>query len=85
MRSIVFTESAVRYLQALTPRDRFSAVNAIEDLKRHPCLYQPWTEAGLRVMVCDCPKVIYDVSPDTSDNLTAGDVTILRILCTGMP
>jgi len=36
-------------------------------------------------MICDRHRVIYQLDPDTGDNMTAGDVTVLRILGPGMP
>ncbi len=85
MRGIAFTLSAIKDLEAMTKRDRFAAVNAIEGLARNPCIYDVWAEARARVMVCGRQRVVYELNPDTADNRTAGDITILRILGPEMP
>jgi hypothetical protein len=36
-------------------------------------------------MICDRHRVIDQLDPDTGDNMTAGDVTVPRILGPGMP
>jgi len=85
MRSISFTVSAIRDLEALTRRERFAVVNAIEGLPCHPCLYEVWVGARARLMGCGSQRVVYELTPDTADNQAAGDITILRILGPEMP
>ena len=52
---------------------------AIQDLRQHPCKWPAGEHPGVR----ECPiaghMIMYEVSPDTGDNRTAGDVAILRV------
>lgn len=61
--------------------ERFAHVRlAINALKLAPCRWPAWPKrAGTRKLSVEGYVVIYRVMPDTSDNRTAGYVTILRI------
>ena len=52
---------------------------ALHDLRRYPCKWPAGEHPGVR----ECPvagyMMMYEVSPDTGDNRTAGDVVILRV------
>jgi hypothetical protein len=56
---------------------------AINGLQALPCFYALGNAPGSRVMVCGGHRVLYEVSPDTGDNATAGNVMILRVLGPG--
>jgi plasmid stabilization system protein ParE len=96
VRSLGFTDRAVADFEAVrawftqpgagsaAKRRLQRIVLAIEGLPRVPCFYQTGAAPGTRVMICQRHRVIYQLDPDTGDNITAGDVTILRILGPGM-
>ena len=57
--------------------------NAIRRLKVTPCLYAAGSQAGAREMACEGHRVIYEVTPDTGQNDSAGDVLVLRVFGPG--
>lgn len=52
---------------------------AVQDLRRHPCRWPVGEHAGLRERHVEGYRVVHTVAPDTGDNATAGDVTVLRV------
>ena len=62
-------------------RCRLTAIwTAIERLRQNPCLYPAGEYPGLRELPCDGGyRALYEVSPDTGRNETAGDVLVLRV------
>jgi plasmid stabilization system protein ParE len=96
-RSLGFTDRAVADFEAVrawytqpgagsVAKKRLLRITlAIEGLPRFPCFYKAGASPGTRVMICDRHRVIDQLDPDTGDNMTAGDVTVLRILGPGMP
>ena len=56
---------------------------AIRGLKQNPCLYARGADPGTRELPCEGHRVVYAVEPDTGDNATAGDVTVLAVFGPG--
>ncbi len=55
----------------------------MRQLKATPCLYALGEHAGVREMLCEGYRVIYEVTPDTGQNDSAGDVLVLRVFGPG--
>jgi plasmid stabilization system protein ParE len=53
--------------------------DAIRDLRRHPCRWPIGDHPGIRERSVGGYRILYEVSLDTGDDATAGDVRILRI------
>jgi hypothetical protein len=61
-------------------------VHAIQALVHHPVRYRRlFDDPTRRMLVVREYRVIYTVNPDTGDNRTAGDVTVLAVLGPGEP
>jgi hypothetical protein len=56
----------------------------IRDLRDSPCLWPYGDHPGIREIAVEGYRILYEVDPDTGDNATAGDVTILRLFGPGM-
>jgi hypothetical protein len=56
---------------------------AISGLRAVPCRYRRGAAAGTRELTVERHVVIYQVVPDTNDNVTAGDVEVLRVFGPG--
>ena len=56
---------------------------AVQDLQKHPCRWPVGELAGLRGRQVEGHRIVYEVRPDTGDDATAGDVTLLRIFGPG--
>ncbi len=55
-------------------------LDAIADLRTHPCRFPPGMNHGIRERFCPGGyRVFYRVWPDTGQDDTAGDVQVLRI------
>ncbi len=72
---------------AKVARRRFMAItNAIRTLETDPVRYRRDPEdARRRVASVAGYRIVYEVDPDTGDNATAGNVTVLAILGPGEP
>jgi plasmid stabilization system protein ParE len=57
---------------------------AIRQLGRAPCRWAEGDHPGVREIPVEGYTILYEVGPDTGDNATAGDVTILRVFGPGM-
>jgi plasmid stabilization system protein ParE len=68
-------------------RARYKALfDSVAVLVEHPTRYRRWPdEPTRRVMVVGGYRVIYRVDPDTGDDATAGDVTVLAVFGPGEP
>ncbi len=62
-------------------RRKLTAVlDAIEDLRKHPCRFPVGQNPGVRERLCAGGyRVFYRVIPDTGRDDSAGDVRVLRI------
>jgi plasmid stabilization system protein ParE len=56
---------------------------AIRDLRQAPCLWPVVDHPGVREIPISGYRVMYEVTPDTGHNTTAGDIEILRIFGPG--
>ena len=56
---------------------------AIRDLREHPCRWPKGEHTGVRERHVEGHRVSYEVVPDTGDDATAGDVTVLRVFGPG--
>ncbi len=56
---------------------------AVQDLRRHPCRWPQGEHPGVRERHVEGYRVAYEVVPDTGDDATAGDVTVLRVFGPG--
>ena len=56
---------------------------AIRRLHRNPCLYGKGEKSGTREFSVEGHRIVYAVRPDTNNNATAGDVTVLRVFGPG--
>lgn len=56
---------------------------AVRDLKQHPCMWPEGEHSGVREYPVAGHMIMYEVSPDTGDSRTAGDVVVLRIFGPG--
>jgi plasmid stabilization system protein ParE len=56
---------------------------AVQDLQEHPCRWPVGELAGLRGRHVEGHRIVYEVAPDTGDDATAGDVTVLRVFGPG--
>ena len=55
-------------------------VDAIEDLRDHPCRFPLGPHPGVRERLCAGGwRAIYRVVPDSGSDATAGDVQVLRV------
>jgi hypothetical protein len=52
-------------------------------LQQTPCLYARGVRPGTREISVDGHRIVYVVVPDTGSNVTAGDVTVLRVFGPG--
>lgn len=52
---------------------------AVQGLRRHPCRWPSGEHRGTRERHVEGYRIIYEVVPDTGDDATAGDVTVLRV------
>lgn len=68
-----------------TARRRLTAIwAAVEKLRDHPCLWPIGRHPGVRELPCaNGTRALYEVSPDTGRNETAGDVVVLRVFGPG--
>jgi len=68
-------------------RKRYLALaTGIRALRLHPCRYRRNPDLpGTRVFSVAGYRVIYNVHPDTDDNITAGDVRVLLVRHPGEP
>lgn len=63
---------------------RLAALDAaLRDLREHPCRWPEGEHPGVRVRHVEGHRVAYEVVPDTGDDATAGDVTVLRVFGPG--
>lgn len=53
--------------------------DAIRQLKFAPCLWAVGDHPGIREIHVEGYTIFYEVTPDTGDNATSGDVLILRV------
>src|SRR5579871_5003321 len=53
--------------------------SAVLDLRETPCTWPESDHSGVRERPIAGYMVFYEVAPDTGDNLTAGDVHVLRV------
>lgn len=56
---------------------------AVRDLREHPCRWPAGRSAGTRERPVEGYLVVYEVTPDTGDDATAGDVAVLRVFGPG--
>ena len=56
---------------------------AVRDLREHPCRWPRGGHHGVRERHVEGYRVAYEVAPDTGDDTTAGDVTVLRVFGPG--
>jgi plasmid stabilization system protein ParE len=95
-RRIDYAEDAIEDLQAvqswltqpgsgMRASRRLTAIrSAIRQLRQHPCLFPVAQHPGVRELPCDGGyRVLYEVTPDTGHNETAGNVLILRVFGPG--
>jgi plasmid stabilization system protein ParE len=68
-------------------RARYRALfHSVMALGSHPTRYRRWPDDPTRrIMVIAGYRVIYTVIPDTGDDSTAGDVTVLAVFGPGEP
>jgi plasmid stabilization system protein ParE len=66
-------------------RRRLTAIwTDIEGLRDHPCLWSVGPHPGVRELPCAGGyRALYQVTPDTGSNETAGDVLVLRVFGPG--
>lgn len=57
--------------------------SAVAGLALNPCSYREGVIEGTRELICERHRILFRVEPDTGDNVTAGNVEILRILGPG--
>ena len=61
-------------------RRLLAILDAIEDLRAHPCRFPLGVHPGVRERICAGDyRVLYRVRPETGRDATAGDVRVLRI------
>ncbi len=62
-------------------RHRLKAIrDAINRLREHPCRFPTVDHPSVRELPCEGGhRVLYEVTPDTGSNETAGDVRVLRV------
>lgn len=95
-RRLDYTEDAIEDLQAIRgwltqpgsgrrASRRITAIRtAIRQLRQHPCLFPFGQHPGVREMPCDGEyRALYEVTPDTGRNETAGNVLVLRVFGPG--
>ena len=95
-RRLDYTEDAIEDLQAIRgwltqpgsgrrARRRLTAIRtAIRQLRQHPCLFPFGQHPGVRELPCDGGyRALYEVTPDTGHNETAGNVLVLRVFGPG--
>lgn len=56
---------------------------ALRDLRDHPCRWPRGEQPGTRARHAEGYRILYEVVPDTGDDATAGDVTVLRLFGPG--
>lgn len=91
-RQLSYTDTALADLRAArrwltqpgagsAARRRLLAIlDAIDDLRAHPCRFPVGMHPGVRERLCGGGyQVFYQVHPDTGSNQTAGDVRVLRV------
>ncbi|MBX3483523.1 type II toxin-antitoxin system RelE/ParE family toxin [Phenylobacterium sp.] len=52
---------------------------ALSDLRRHPCRWPESEHRGVRERSIEGYRILYEVTPDTGRDATAGDVHVLRV------
>lgn len=52
---------------------------AVQDLRQHPCRWPLGEHEGVRERAVEGYRIAYEVQPDTGEDRTAGDVTVLRV------
>ena len=58
--------------------------DSIERLIEQPCLWPAGQHSGVRELPCDGGyRALYEVSPDTGRDETAGDIRVLRVFGPG--
>ena len=63
---------------------RLAAVGAaVRDLRDFPCRWPKGSHIGVRERYVEGHRIAYEVVPDTGDDATAGDVTVLRVFGPG--
>jgi len=63
---------------------RLTAIGAaVRGLRQHPCRWPQGVHPGVRERHVEGYRVCYEVLPDTGDDATAGDVTVLRVFGPG--
>jgi plasmid stabilization system protein ParE len=95
-RDLQYTDEALSDLDAiaswltqpgsgLTARRRLAAVwVSLERLREHPCRYPVGHHTDARELPCAGGyRALYEVSPDTGRDETAGDVRVLRVFGPG--
>ena len=95
-RELEYTDKAIADLDAIrgwltqpgagpAARQRLLRVWAlIERLIEYPCLWPAGQHPGVRELPCDGGyRALYEVTPDTGHNETAGDVRVLRVFGPG--
>jgi plasmid stabilization system protein ParE len=60
-------------------RRRERIAEAIAELAVNPCLWPVGGHLGVRERPIEGHRLMYQVSPDTGSNATAGDVLVIRI------
>lgn len=55
----------------------------IHELRQSPVLWPVGDHPGVREASAGGYRILYEVEPDTGDNLTAGDVMVLRVFGPG--
>lgn len=56
---------------------------AIDRLQRQPYAGRPGDEPGTRELIIEGHVAVYELRPDTGDNVTTGDVYVLRVFGPG--
>jgi plasmid stabilization system protein ParE len=65
-------------------RSRFEQIrSAIKELRNTPCLWAVGDQPPYRERVAGEYVIVYEVSPDTGNNQTAGDVEVIRVFGPG--
>lgn len=94
-RQLIITVAAVRDLAAArrwltqpgagarAARRLAALATAVQDLQGHPCRWPVGELAGLRQRHVEGHRIVYEVAPDTGNDATAGNVTVLRIFGPG--
>lgn len=95
-RKLDYTDEAIEDLKAIRrwltqpgsgpgARRRLTATRAaINRLKQQPCLYAVGVHPGVRELPCAGGyRALYEVTPDTGRDETAGDVLVLRVFGPG--